>query len=64
MTVAQIKQNVLFINNYEEAEAFRKVIMCDDKDKVVQKVWEVIMADPEHVQNGWDLKIIHLNKKE
>ena len=48
MTVEHIKQNVLplFITDFEKAEAFRKAIKYDAKDKVVQKVWDLIMADP------------------
>jgi hypothetical protein len=57
MTVDHIKQTglPLFINDFEKAEAFRKAIKYDPKDKVVHKVWDLIMADPERVQKGWGL---------
>ena len=60
MTVAHIKQNVLPLfmkrETSEEDAAFYKITKSGmPKDDFIEKVWEVIMADPERVQKGWGL---------
>ncbi len=60
MTVAQIKQNVLPLfmkrETSEEDAAFVKITKTGiPKDKFIEKVWAVIIADPERGQKGWGL---------
>jgi hypothetical protein len=60
MTVAHIKANVLplFMNRLTETEdaAFLKITKAGMfQDDFIEKVWAVIMADPERGQKGWGL---------
>ncbi len=68
MTVAHIKENVLplFMKRLTstEDEAFIKITKLGvPKDDFIEKVWDLIMADPERGQKGWGLTNHTINQE-